>query len=50
MYKLEQGHPAAYSLLSKIHGDKGEWARVIELRKMMEIETKKQKAGSWIEA
>ncbi|KAK9092498.1 hypothetical protein Syun_027409 [Stephania yunnanensis] len=50
MYKLEQGHPAAYSLLSKIHGDKGEWARVIELRKIMEIETKKQKAGSWIEA
>ncbi|KAK9085225.1 hypothetical protein Sjap_025636 [Stephania japonica] len=50
MYKLERDHPAAYSLLSKIHGDKGEWARVVELRKMMEVGTKKQKAGSWIGA
>ncbi|KAM7497178.1 hypothetical protein LguiA_021592 [Lonicera macranthoides] len=44
--KLEQGHPAVFSMLSKIHGEKGVWSSVIEIRRMMkESHTKKQKAG-----
>ncbi|KAF8392702.1 hypothetical protein HHK36_023051 [Tetracentron sinense] len=51
IYKLEQDHPAVYSMLSKIHGDRGVWSSVIELRKMMkQLRAKKQKAGSWIES
>ncbi|KAF5192116.1 Pentatricopeptide repeat-containing protein [Thalictrum thalictroides] len=51
MYKLEKDHPAMYSLLSKIHGDKGGWSRVIEMRKMMkQVGAKKQTASSWIES
>ncbi|KAM7490713.1 hypothetical protein LguiA_033634 [Lonicera macranthoides] len=49
--KLEQGHPAVFSMLSKIHGEKGVWSSVIEIRRMMkESHTKKQKAGSWVES
>ncbi|OVA13236.1 Pentatricopeptide repeat [Macleaya cordata] len=51
IYKLEQDHPAVYSLLTKIHGEKGVWNMVTELRKMMnENGARKQKAGSWIES
>ncbi|KAK2968318.1 hypothetical protein RJ640_021707 [Escallonia rubra] len=48
---LEQDHPAVYSMLSKIHGEKGVWSNVTETRKMMKANrAKKQKAGSWIES
>ncbi|KAK2968321.1 hypothetical protein RJ640_021710 [Escallonia rubra] len=48
---LEQDHPAVYSMLSKIHGEKGIWSNVTEIRKMMKASrAKKQKAGSWIES
>ncbi|KAK9281675.1 hypothetical protein L1049_004579 [Liquidambar formosana] len=51
IYKLEKDHPAIYLMLSKIHGEKGVWSSVIELRKMVkESHAKKQKAGSWIES
>ncbi|KAJ8620517.1 hypothetical protein MRB53_029046 [Persea americana] len=50
MYKLERDHPAIYSLLSKIYGDRGGWNEVIELRKVMkEMGAKKQKGSSWIQ-
>ncbi|KAM7495783.1 hypothetical protein LguiA_020197 [Lonicera macranthoides] len=49
--KLEQGHPAVFSMLSKIHGEKGVWSSVIEIRRMLkESHTRKQKAGSWVES
>ncbi|KAJ7973096.1 Pentatricopeptide repeat-containing protein [Quillaja saponaria] len=42
-------HPASYSILSKIHGEKGVWSDVIELRNMMkERQIRKQKASSWV--
>lgn len=48
---LEQDSPAVYSMLSKIHGEKGVWNSVIEVRKMMnQKRAKKQKAVSWIES
>ncbi|KAF6155817.1 hypothetical protein GIB67_039148 [Kingdonia uniflora] len=51
LYKLQQDHPAVYSLLCKIHGNKGVWTSVTELRKMMkDMKARKQKAGSWIES
>ncbi|KAA8549058.1 hypothetical protein F0562_000742 [Nyssa sinensis] len=47
VYKLESDHPAVYSMLSKIHGEKGVWGTVFELRKMMkERHAKKQKADA----
>lgn len=50
MYNLKQDHPAIYSVLSKIYGDRGGWNRVSELRKMMkDMGAKKQKGSSWIE-
>ncbi|GMH30808.1 hypothetical protein Nepgr_032651 [Nepenthes gracilis] len=46
---LGKDHPAVYSELSKILGEKGIWSTVIELRNVMkEKGAKKQKAGSWI--
>lgn len=39
---LEQGHPAVYTMLSKIHGDKDIWDSVKRSRK--------QKAVSWIDS
>ena len=49
--KLKNDHPAVYSMLSKIHGEKGVWSSVIEIREMMkERRVKKQKAGSWVES
>ncbi|KAI3898223.1 hypothetical protein MKX03_017649 [Papaver bracteatum] len=51
MQKLEQDHPAVYSLLTKIQGEKGMWNQVTELRNMMKQSgARKQKAGSWIES
>ena len=44
-------HPAVYSMLSKIHSEKGGWSSVIELREMMkERRVNKQKAASWVES
>ncbi|KAB1199890.1 hypothetical protein CJ030_MR0G010413 [Morella rubra] len=51
IWKLKNGHPAVYSMLSKIHGEKGAWGRVTELREMMkERRVRKRKAGSWVES
>ncbi|XP_059659262.1 pentatricopeptide repeat-containing protein At4g02750-like [Cornus florida] len=51
IYNLEKSHPAVYTMLSKIHGEKGAWGSVIELKNMVkEMRAKKQKAGSWIES
>lgn len=48
--KLKADHPAAYSVLSRIHGEKESWNKVIELKKkMMEGNAKKQKSSSWLE-
>ncbi|GAB2212020.1 hypothetical protein Droror1_Dr00025364 [Drosera rotundifolia] len=42
-------HPAVYSVMSKILGEKGAWNTAIELRNSMKQKgAKKQKAGSWI--
>ncbi|XP_058084038.1 pentatricopeptide repeat-containing protein At4g02750-like [Magnolia sinica] len=51
IHSLEQDHPAIYMLLSKIHGDRGAWDKVIELREMMKkMGAKKQKGSSWVES
>lgn len=51
IYKLEQDHPAVYSLISKLQGESGMWSSVTEIRKMIKSKrVKKQKAGSWIES
>uniref|UniRef100_A0A7N1A2D3 Pentatricopeptide repeat-containing protein n=1 Tax=Kalanchoe fedtschenkoi TaxID=63787 RepID=A0A7N1A2D3_KALFE len=48
---LKKDHPAIYSLLSKIHGEKGTWTTVCELRKLMNDRgARKQNAGSWVES
>ncbi|XP_010271081.1 PREDICTED: pentatricopeptide repeat-containing protein At4g02750-like [Nelumbo nucifera] len=50
LYKLEQDHPAIYSMLSKIHSDMGVWSSVIETKeRMRDMSARKQKASSWIE-
>lgn len=47
--KLKDDHPAIYSMLSKIHGEKGAWNSVAELKRIMkEKNVMKQRAGSWI--
>ncbi|KAI3449371.1 hypothetical protein Pfo_006036 [Paulownia fortunei] len=49
--KLEQDHPAVYSILSKIYGENGVRNGVIQLDKMIQKwRARKQKAGSWIES
>ncbi|XP_010525245.1 PREDICTED: pentatricopeptide repeat-containing protein At1g62260, mitochondrial-like [Tarenaya hassleriana] len=49
--KLRSDHPAAYEVLLRIHGEKGVWTSVTELRKLMKQKNaKKQKAGSWVES
>ncbi|XP_043710589.1 pentatricopeptide repeat-containing protein At4g02750-like [Telopea speciosissima] len=51
LFKLEKDHPAVYSVLSKIHGEREVWSSVTGLRKMMkEMKVKKQNAGSWLES
>ncbi|XP_015891730.3 pentatricopeptide repeat-containing protein At2g13600-like [Ziziphus jujuba] len=47
--KLKDDHPAIYSMLSKIHGEKGAWSSVAELKGIMKKKNvMKQTAGSWI--
>ena len=49
--RLEQDHPVMYSTLLKIHGEKGVWTSVLELKKKMKEQgARKQTAGSWIES
>lgn len=49
--KLKSDHPAIYSTLSRIHGEKGVWNSVLELRKTMKDKgVQKQNAGSWVES
>ncbi|KAM1061269.1 hypothetical protein FF1_025783 [Malus domestica] len=49
--KLGHAHPARYSTLSKIHGERGVWNSVQEFRKtMQEKGIRKQNAGSWVES
>ncbi|KAJ0513864.1 putative tetratricopeptide-like helical domain superfamily [Helianthus annuus] len=44
---LAHDYPTIYSMLVKLHGEKGEWSRAVEMRnKMMEIGARKQKASS----
>ncbi|MFS7978751.1 putative tetratricopeptide-like helical domain superfamily [Helianthus anomalus] len=44
---LARDYPTIYSMLVKLHGEKGEWSRAVEMRnKMMETGARKQKAGS----
>ncbi|XP_042518623.1 pentatricopeptide repeat-containing protein At4g02750-like [Macadamia integrifolia] len=51
LYQLEKDHPAVYSVLYKIHGEREVWSNVTGLRKMMkEMHVKKQNAGSWLES
>ncbi|KAL9671150.1 hypothetical protein QQ045_008716 [Rhodiola kirilowii] len=48
---LKIDHSAVYSVLSKIHGEKGTWSSVFELRKLMNHSgTRKQNAGSWVQS
>ncbi|KAF2325078.1 hypothetical protein GH714_022655 [Hevea brasiliensis] len=47
--KLKEDHPVAYSMLSKIHGERGEWNGIVGLRKMMKqrhVKTRRQVVGS----
>nr|AYM00979.1 pentatricopeptide repeat protein [Salvia miltiorrhiza] len=47
--KVEQDHPAVYSILSKIYGENGARSGVFQLDKMIgKWQGRKQKAGSWI--
>ncbi|KFK37492.1 hypothetical protein AALP_AA4G264400 [Arabis alpina] len=49
--RLRREHPAAYDVLCRVHGEKGDWNSVMELRKLMKkTKAKKQDASSWIEA
>ncbi|OAY48883.1 pentatricopeptide repeat-containing protein At4g16835, mitochondrial [Manihot esculenta] len=49
--KLKENHAVAYSILSKIHSERGEWNSIAGLRKMMkQRHVQNQKAGSWIES
>ncbi|PIN15560.1 hypothetical protein CDL12_11803 [Handroanthus impetiginosus] len=51
MSKVEQDHPAVYSILSRIYGENGVRSGAIQLEKMMiKSRARKQKAGSWIES
>ncbi|KAL1189290.1 Pentatricopeptide repeat-containing protein [Cardamine amara subsp. amara] len=48
--RLRREHPAAYDVLCRVRGDKGDWTSVMELRKLMKkTKAKKQDASSWIE-
>ncbi|XP_059295704.1 pentatricopeptide repeat-containing protein At4g02750-like [Lycium ferocissimum] len=50
IYTLENDHPAVYSVLSKIYGEKGMCTDITGLDKLMKKwRAMKQKAGSWIE-
>ncbi|WCJ22353.1 Pentatricopeptide repeat (PPR) superfamily protein [Euphorbia peplus] len=47
--KLKSDHPAAYLVLSKIHGEKGEWNGVMDLRELMKYRhIRNQMGGSWV--
>lgn len=49
--RLKREHPAAYNVLCRVHGEKGDWTSVMELRKLMKkTKAKKQDASSWVEA
>ncbi|CAI9087551.1 OLC1v1021645C1 [Oldenlandia corymbosa var. corymbosa] len=51
IYKLEEDHPAVYSMLCKIHGEREVWSTVTKMKKMIKSKcARKQKAGSWIES
>ncbi|KAM3267192.1 pentatricopeptide repeat-containing protein [Capsicum chacoense] len=51
IYTLEHDHPAVYSVLSKIYGDKGVRGDITGLDKLMKKwRATKQKASSWIES
>ncbi|KAL3522216.1 hypothetical protein ACH5RR_015050 [Cinchona calisaya] len=51
IYKLQQDHPAVYTMLSKIHGENEVWNSVAQMKKMIRSKhARKQKAGSWIES
>ncbi|KAF3654721.1 putative nodal modulator 2-like [Capsicum annuum] len=51
IYTLEHAHPAVYSVLSKIYGDKGVRGDITGLDKLMKKwRATKQKASSWIES
>ncbi|KAL0740644.1 hypothetical protein Bca4012_082157 [Brassica carinata] len=48
--RLRREHPAAYDVLCRVHGEKGDWTSVMELRRLMrKTKAKKQDASSWIE-
>ncbi|KAF8116629.1 hypothetical protein N665_0015s0006 [Sinapis alba] len=47
--RLKREHPAAYDVLCRVHGEKGDWTSVMELRLMRNTKAKKQDASSWIE-
>ncbi|XP_065864251.1 pentatricopeptide repeat-containing protein At4g16835, mitochondrial-like [Euphorbia lathyris] len=50
IHKLKRDHPAAYLMLSKIHGERGEWNGVMELRQLMKHRRiRNEKAGSWLQ-
>ncbi|CAN8285894.1 unnamed protein product [Cochlearia groenlandica] len=49
--KLRREYPAAYDVLCKVHGEKGDWSNVVELRMLMKkSKVMKQDASSWIES
>ncbi|CAA7044279.1 unnamed protein product [Microthlaspi erraticum] len=35
--RLRREHPAAYHVLCRVHGEKGDWTCVMELRRLMKI-------------
>ncbi|CAL9120594.1 unnamed protein product [Musa textilis] len=51
MHKLEEHHPAIYSMLLRIYGENGAWRKVEEVKETMEkVVVGKQTAQNWVES
>ncbi|CAL9185793.1 unnamed protein product [Musa hybrid cultivar] len=51
MHRLEEHHPAIYSMLLRIYGENGAWRTVDEVKETMEkVVVGKQRALSWVES
>ncbi|KAG1365322.1 pentatricopeptide repeat-containing protein [Cocos nucifera] len=50
--RLDKDHPAIYSMMLRVHDDRGNWKRVDELKEIMEKVSvrRKQQGTSWVES
>ncbi|CAL9095129.1 unnamed protein product [Musa acuminata var. zebrina] len=51
IHRLDENHPAIYSMLLRIYGENGAWRKVDEVKETMEkMVVGKQRAPSWVES